>query len=48
MKIEVCSNIEIPFCYIGKAYLEEAITKRKIYFISTFRKLTLDRNEERI
>lgn len=48
MKIEVWSNIEIPFCYIGKTYLEEAHTKRNNSFISTFRQRTHGRKEERI
>ncbi|MDF2000861.1 hypothetical protein [Peribacillus frigoritolerans] len=29
MKIEIWSNIESPFCYIGKAYLEMANTKSR-------------------
>ena len=48
MKIAVCSNIEIPFCYMEKAYLEEANTKRKSSCVSTFRKPTHDRKKERI
>ncbi|MGM0890577.1 MAG: hypothetical protein ACQEW5_27500 [Bacillota bacterium] len=48
MKIEIWSNIEIRFCYIGKAYLEMANTKRNNSFISTFRQCTHGRKEERI
>ncbi|WP_142244734.1 hypothetical protein [Peribacillus simplex] len=47
-KIEVGWNIEIPFCYMGKAYLEEVNTKRKVFFRSVFRNLKYNRNEERI
>ncbi len=48
MKIKIWSNIEIPFCYIGKSYLEEAHTKRNNSFISTFRQRTYGWKEERI
>lgn len=48
MKIEVWSNIKIPFYYTRKTYLEEAHTKRNNSFISTFRQRTHGRKEERI
>ncbi|USK78197.1 hypothetical protein QRD90_14800 [Peribacillus frigoritolerans] len=48
MKIEIWSNIESSFCYIGKAYLEMANTKRDNSFISTFRQRTHGCKEESI